>query len=199
MSSESNSSSSTTNPSIHRGIDVPHEKTPLRDRGRNSSSNMAQCLFVGFVVIMPCAIAARARLATGPDAMELHGDIQRGMRDDRPALTIAEKKMKAVRCKDHKACLAHVPAPAGEGVRVRHRRGRYLRLGPAHDRDGLSAALHARARDIRRHGQRHGGRRRTDRSLRPLRLLPARRIQPLRARLRRRCSASARTAAWPRR
>lgn len=27
--------------------------------------------------------------------------------------------MKAVRCKDHKACLAHVPAPAGEGVRVR--------------------------------------------------------------------------------
>jgi D-arabinose 1-dehydrogenase-like Zn-dependent alcohol dehydrogenase len=27
--------------------------------------------------------------------------------------------MKAVRCKDHKACLTHVPSPSGEGVRVR--------------------------------------------------------------------------------
>jgi threonine dehydrogenase-like Zn-dependent dehydrogenase len=27
--------------------------------------------------------------------------------------------MKAVRCKDHKACLTHVPAPSGDGVRVK--------------------------------------------------------------------------------
>ena len=119
--------------------------------------------------------------------------------------------MKAVRCKDHKACLAHVPVPAGEGVRVRIAAagicgsdlhmiamGFPLPFTLGHEIAGVVEAV---GPDTRFPASRTTARRLPSNRSQPAATAPAAsaasttsaRSAP------RRCSALARTAAWPRR